>query len=76
MLAMNRLFHMFRAAKPAENRARPDDPRAALERARALFKVPAPAFQTPEAQAGVRSRMEAELDEQREHRAHTAAPSA
>lgn len=70
MGAINRLFDMLRRVKPPRGRVRPVDPTAALERARQAFRFRKPVLQTPEEQAGVRHRMEEELDAQRERRAH------
>jgi len=69
MGAIDRLFDVLRGVNPLRGRVRPVDPKAALERARQVFRLHKPVLQTPEEQAGVRHRMEAELDDQREHRA-------
>lgn len=74
MGVIDRLFDVWRGLNPLRGKERPEDPDVARERARRLSGTSQPALQTLGEQAGVRDRMEAELDSQRRRRAQMAHP--
>jgi hypothetical protein len=68
MSAMHRLSDLWRGVKPLPGKRRPADSDPTGERAQRFYGLGQPVLQSAEEQAGVRSRMVAELDAQRQRR--------
>lgn len=74
MSIMNRFLDLWRGMNPLRGKPGPADPDIEGERARKLYGAGQPVLQSAEEQEGVRSRMVAELEAQREHRAQANQP--